>query len=164
MERYLKWFTFLSVDEIADVMTEHAPNPAARAAQRRLAEEVTRLVHGDDGLERAERATGVLFGSVPAQELPAAELLDVFSDVPSTEVARERLEGEGMPLVDLLAEAGVAASKGEARRLIEGGGVSLNGERAAATDQRVRAEDAIDGQVLLLRKGKKQNHVVRVTG
>jgi tyrosyl-tRNA synthetase len=163
-ERYLKSFTFMPLDEIAAVMQEHAANPPARAAQRRLAVEVTRLVHGDAGLERAERATGVLFGSRDARELAAAELLDVFADVPSTEVERARLEGEGVGVVDLLAEAGVAASKGEARRLIQGGGISLNGERVASIDQRVRAEDAIDGEVLLLRKGKKDNHVVRLVG
>ena len=164
VEHYLKAFTFLPVEEIAGVMAEHAQNPAARVAQRRLGAEVTRLVHKEDGLQRAERATGVLFGSVAAQELPAAELLDVFSDVPSTDVPRTRLDGEGMGVVDILADAGVAASRGEARRLIQGGGVSLNGARVASVDQRVRAEDAIDGQVLLLRKGKKDNHVVRVTG
>ena len=163
-ERYLKAFTFLPLDAIAEVMAEHAQNPAGRAAQRRLALEVTRLVHGGEGVERAERATGVLFGSVAARDLGAAELLDVFADVPSTEMDRARLEGEGMAVVDLLAEAGVASSKGEARRLIQGGGISLNGDRVGAIDQRVRADEAIDGQVLLLRKGKKDNHVVRLTG
>ncbi|MBW3569909.1 MAG: tyrosine--tRNA ligase [Gemmatimonadetes bacterium] len=162
VDRYLKFFTFLPVDEIAAVVVEHQANPAARAGQRRLAEEVTRLVHGTDGLERAERATAVFFGSRPAQDLPAAELLDVFSDVPSTEVPRTRLEGEGIPVVDLLAESGVAASKGEARRLIAGGGISVNGDRVSTPEQRVRGGEAIDGQVLLLRKGKKQNHVVRL--
>ncbi|HEX5869127.1 MAG TPA: tyrosine--tRNA ligase [Longimicrobium sp.] len=162
VDRYLKFFTFLAVDEIAAVVAEHQANPAARTGQRRLAEEVTRLVHGDEGLERAERATAVFFGSRPAQDLPAAELLDVFSDVPSTEVPRGRLDGEGIPVVDLLAESGVAASRGEARRLIAGGGISVNGERVATPEQRVRADEAIDGQVLLLRKGKKQNHVVRL--
>ena len=162
VDRYLKFFTFLPLDEIAAVVAEHEANPAARAGQRRLAQEVTRLVHGDEGLERAERATAVFFGSSPAQELPAAELLDVFADVPSTEIAKTRLEGEGVPVVDLLAESGVAASKGEARRLIAGGGISVNGERVAAPEQRVTTEHAIDGQVLLLKKGKKQNHVVRL--
>jgi tyrosyl-tRNA synthetase len=162
VDRYLKYFTFLPLDEIASVVAEHEANPAARAGQRRLAEEVTRMVHGAEGLERAERATAVFFGSRPAQDLPAAELLDVFSDVPSTKVPRDRLDGEGIPVVDLLAESGVASSKGEARRLIAGGGISVNGERVTAPEQRVRAEEAIDGQVLLLRKGKKQNHVVRL--
>jgi tyrosyl-tRNA synthetase len=162
VDRYLKFFTFVPVDEIASVVAEHQANPAARAGQRRLAEEITRLVHGDEGLERAERATAVFFGSRPAQDLPAAELLDVFSDVPSTEVPRARLDGEGIPVVDLLAESGVATSRGEARRLIAGGGISVNGERVSVPEQRVRADQAIDGQVLLLRKGKKQNHVVRL--
>ena len=162
VDRYLKFFTFLPLDEIAAVVAEHQANPAGRAGQRRLAEEVTRLVHGADGLERAERATAVFFGSRPAQDLPAAELLDVFADVPSTEVSKARLEGEGISIVDLLAESGVAASKGEARRLIAGGGISVNGERVSSPEQRVPAAQAIDGQVLLLKKGKKQNHVVRL--
>jgi tyrosyl-tRNA synthetase len=152
------------LQEIGAVLADHAQNPAARAAQRRLAAEVTRMVHGDEGLARAQRATGVLFGSVAAQELPAAELLDVLSDVPSTDVPRTQLEGEGMGVVDILADAGVAASRGEARRLIAGGGVSLNGARVTSPEQRARAEDAIDGQVLVLRKGKKENRVVRLVG
>ncbi|MBB4635372.1 tyrosine--tRNA ligase [Longimicrobium terrae] len=164
VERYLKTFTFLPLDEIAGLVQEHEANAAARGGQRRLAVEVTRLVHGDEGLARAERATGVLFGGTAPQELPAVELLDVFADVPSTEAARDRFGGEGVGIVDLLAEAGVAASKGEARRLISGGGISLNGARVSSPDQRVRTEDAIDGEVLILRKGKKENRVVRLVG
>ncbi len=164
MERYLKSFTFLPLTEIAEILAEQESDPAARTGQRRLAVEVTRMVHGDDGLERAERATGVLFGSRATRDLGAAELLDVFADVPSTELARLRLDGDGLGVIDLLAEAGVASSKGEARRLITGGGVYLNGERLEGPDQRVRAEDAIEGQILLLRKGKKGHHVVRLLG
>lgn len=164
VEGYLKWFTFLPLEEVALIMASHEENRGSRAAQRRLGEEVTRLVHGEEGLQRAERATGVLFGSVPAQELAAEDLLDVFSDVPSSEIARARLESEGVAVLDLLAEAGIAGSKGEARRLIQGGGVYLNGERIEDVDLKVNGADAIDGQVLLVRKGKKQNHVVRVTG
>jgi tyrosyl-tRNA synthetase len=160
---YLKAFTFLARPEIAEVMAAQAAEPAARAAQRRLATEVTRMVHGEDGLARAERATGVLFGSTPPVDLPAAELLDVFADVPSTEMGRARFEGEGIAAVDLLAESGTAASKGEARRLIAGGGVYLNGERITA-DRRVTIPDAIDGAVLVLRKGRKENRVVRLVG
>lgn len=164
VDHYLNAFTFLPVAGITELMQAQQQDPAARTAQRRLAEEVTRLVHGEDGVARAERATAVLFGSRPAQELPAVELLDVFSDVPSTELVRERLAGDGVAITELLAETRVAASKGEARRLLTGGGVYLNGERLDAPERRVRLEDAIDGQVILLRKGKKDNHVVRLVG
>jgi tyrosyl-tRNA synthetase len=88
--------------------------------------------------------------------------LGVVADVPWTEMTRDRLAGEGIAVVDLLVESGIAASKGDARRLIAGGGVYLNGERIESDDQRVPVERAIEGRVLLLRKGKKQNHVVRV--
>lgn len=163
VEKYLKWFTFIPVDEIEALAAEHAGNPGARVAHRRLAEEVTRQVHGEDGLERAERATGVLFGSVPAQELPADELLDVFSEVPSTQLPSARFADGGMSVIDLLAESGVASSKGEARRLISGGGVYLNGERLESVDRLVTTDDAIEGQVMILRKGKRKNHIVQLT-
>ncbi|NJD09074.1 MAG: tyrosine--tRNA ligase [Gemmatimonadetes bacterium] len=163
-DRYLKYFTFLPVSEIVAITAEQDANPAARVAQRRLAEEVTRLVHGPAGLDRAERATGVLFGKGDVRELDAAELLDVFADVPSTALPRDRLSGDGMALPDLLAETRVASSKSEARRLLTGGGIYLNGERVDFADRRVRGEDAIDGQVLVLRKGRKDNHVVRRVG
>ena len=161
-DHYLKAFTFLPLSEIAGIMAEHVEHAAARGAQRRLAAEVTCLVHGEDGLARAERATAVLFGGRPVRDLTAAELLDVFADVPSTVISRARLEGDGVSAVELLADTGVAASRGEARRLITGGGVYLNGDRVTDPDHRVRAEDAIDGEVLVLRKGKKSNHVVRL--
>src|SRR5690606_19802336 len=164
VERWLKALSFLPLDEIAEVMAAQQANPAARAAQRRLAEEVTALVHGPDGLARAERATAVLFGSRPAQDLPAAELLEVFADVPSTELPKERLAGEGMPIIELLTESEIASSRGDARRLIAGGGVYLNGERVADVDRRVTLADAIDGAVVLLRKGRKENRVVRLAG
>jgi len=164
VERYLKAFTFLPLDEIAGIVAEQEANPAARVGQRRLAREMTLLVHGEDGLERAERATGVFFGSRSTRELSATELLDVFSDVPASVLPRQRFEGEGIGVVDLLAEAGITASKGEARRLISGGGVYLNGERLEGPDQKVRIEDAIDGQVLVVRKGKKGHHVIRLEG
>ncbi|MQA92174.1 MAG: tyrosine--tRNA ligase [Gemmatimonas sp.] len=162
VEKYLKGFTFLPIEEIASLMAEHDSNPAIRGAQRRLAIEMTRTVHGDEALMRAERATGALFGSVPAPQLGASELLDVFADVPSTEIPAGELEGEGTSVVDLLARTGVAGSKGEARRLIAGGGIYLNGERLDSPERRVGTRDAIDGRVLLLRKGRKRNHLVRL--
>jgi tyrosyl-tRNA synthetase len=162
VENYLKWFTFQPLPEIEAIIAEHDANRSARVAQRRLAAAVTALVHGTDALARAERATGVLFGDTPPQDLQLAELLDVFSDVPSTELSRDRLSGEGMPVVDLLAETGIASSKGEARRLLAGGGVYLNGGRLDADGYQLRQRDAIAGEVLILRKGRRQNHVVRL--
>src|SRR5690606_7434558 len=164
VERWPKALTSLTLDETAEVMAAQQANPASRAAQRRLAEEVTRLVHGADGLARAERATAVLFGSRPAHDLPASELLEVFADVPSTDLAKDRLAGEGMSIVELLAESGVATSKGDARRLIAGGGVYLNGERVSDVDRRVTLADAIEGAVVVLRKGRKENRLVRLVG
>jgi tyrosyl-tRNA synthetase len=162
VEHYLKSFTFLALDEIAGLMEDHRSHPGARPAQRRLAVEVTGMVHGEQGLERAERATGVLFGSRPVRDLGVDELLDVFADVPSTELPRARFEGEGVSVVDLAAGSGLAGSKGEARRLIAAGGVYLNGERIGGPDDRVTLEQAIGGEVLLLRKGKKENRLVRL--
>jgi tyrosyl-tRNA synthetase len=88
----------------------------------------------------------------------------VFADVPSTALPRERLSGDGLPLADLLAETGVASSKSDARRLVTGGGIYINGQRQDSVDRRVGVEDAIEGQVLVLRRGRKDNHVVRVVG
>jgi len=159
---YLRWFTFLGLTEIEAILEQHSDDPGARSAQRQLASEVTQLVHGEDGLIRAERATGVLFGSVAAEELPAAELLDVFADVPSARLERERFLGEGVSVVDLVVECGVAKSRGEARRLISGGGVYLNGVRIEQTERSVTLPDAIDGRVLIVRKGKKQNYLIEI--
>ncbi len=163
VEKYLKGFTFLEVEEVDAILAEHDADRSAREAQRRLAIEVTRMVHGEDGLARSLRATGVLFGSVPAHELEAAELLEVFADVPSTTIPASRFEGEGLSVVELLVEAGVAASKGEGRRLIAGGGVYLNGDRIETAERLIQRQDAIEERVLLLRKGKKKNHVVQIT-
>ena len=159
--RYLKYFTWLRREEVGELAAELETAPEARGAHRRLAAEVTRLVHGADGLAAAEAATEVLFGG-EVTRLPLAELLDVFSDVPSIEVDRQRLGGDGLPLVDLLAESGAVPSKGEARRALRGGGIYLNNRRVTDEWLRVTAEDAVEGQLLVLRKGKKQYHLVRL--
>ncbi len=161
--KYLKGFTFIPVPEIEDILRVQEADPGARHAQRRLAVEMTSMVHGEDGLRRAEAATGVFFGSVPPHELAAEDLLDVFADVPSTELPRARFGGDGVSIVDLLAEAGIAASKGEARRLIAGGGIYLNGDRIDSPDTTATTATAIGGNVLLLRKGTKAHHLAHLT-
>ena len=118
------------MEEISEFEEEVAERPEKRAAQQRLATEVTRMTHGEPGLHKALAATGVLFGG-DISGLSADELLDVFQDVPSSSVPRERLEGEGaLQLRDLVADVALASSRAEARRLIQGGGVSLNNRRA----------------------------------
>ena len=159
--RYLKYFTLLDVEEIAAAEAELAERPHERAAHRRLAEVVTGRVHGEAGLANAQRATAVLFGGELAG-LGADDIADIFADVPSSEIARTELEGEGQGIIELLAGTGLATSRGDARRSIEGGGVYLNNVRVQDVEARVRLEDAVEGRFLVLRKGKKAYHMVRV--
>ncbi len=159
--RYLRYFTFLQQEEVEAIEARHAEAPQAREAQRTLAREVTRLVHGEAALASAERATEVLFsGDVAA--LTPAEVREVFEDAPSAELPRALLDGDGLNVVDLLAQAGVAASKGEARRLVQGGGVSLNGRRLEGDTQTVTPADALGGEALVIRKGRKAYTLVRL--
>ena len=159
--RYLKYFTFLGRDAIAALEERVRAAPERREAQRELAREVTRLLHGDEGLARAERASSVLFGA-DLSALRQEEVLEVFDDVPSTELRRAELEGEGKALTDLLVLTGLASSKGEAARLIRQGGVYLNNRRVEGDRERATAERAIGGELLVLRKGGRQNHVVKL--
>lgn len=159
--RHLRCFTLLGPDEISELESIHAERPHERGAHRALAEEVTRRVHGDDGLASAQRATEVLFGGEIAG-LGADELADVFSDVPSSEITRAGLEGDGTGVLDLFADAGMCKSRGEARRSVEGGGLSINNVRVEDVEAAVTRSDAIEGRFLILRKGKKNYHMVRV--
>ena len=159
--RYLKFFTFLDHSTIQELMRGIETAPEKREAQRVLARDVTKLVHGQDQLERAERTSTVLFGE-DITTLPVADLLDVFGDAPSTDLARAEAEGDGVALVDLLVRAGLAPSKGEARRLVQSGGVYVNNRRQADVAARVRVAEAIGGQLFVLRRGQRQQHIVRV--
>jgi tyrosyl-tRNA synthetase len=96
--------------------------------------------------------------------LGAADIADIFADVPSSQVSKAELEGEGLPVVDLLAPTGLASSKGDARRSIQGGGVYLNNERVSDPERRVTLAHSVDGQFLVLRKGRRQYHLVRILG
>jgi tyrosyl-tRNA synthetase len=158
---HLKSFTFLArpeIEELAASLTEH---PEQREAQRRLAQEVTRSVHGDDALRRAELASRVLFGA-EIRDLGLSDVLDIFAEAPSVRMPETGFSGEGMSVVDLLASSGIARSKGEARRLIEGGGVYLQNVRVADPRRMVSVNDAIEGQAFVLRKGQKEYCLVRV--
>ena len=159
MVRYLGLFTLMNAEERAELEEAVREEPHARAAQKALAADVTRRLHGESGLAAAERATQALFGGDVAG-LSANEISDVFSDVPSSELAAETLSGDGTPVVDLLADCGLATSKGDARRSIEGGGVYVNGTRVETVDRGLTGEDTIEGRFILLRKGKKRYHLV----
>ncbi len=159
--RYLRYFTWLGREEIDALAAELEVNPAERPAQRRLAREVTRMVHGEAELERAERASRVLFGEA-IEGLGSAELNAIFGEVPASELPRERFAGGGMALPELLVETGVASSRGDARRSIEGGGIYVNNRRAADARGAVSLDDAIDGELIVLRKGRKSYHLVRL--
>lgn len=161
--RYLRFFSLRPREEIEGLEDAVKTAPQAREAQRALAEEVTRRLHGEDGLARARRATEVLFGG-DMEGMAADEVADVFADVPSSTVPRAELEGEGMALVELLARSGVATSKGDARRAVEGGGIYLNNRRVADVAHSVRLADAVEGRFLVLRKGKKSYHLVALAG
>jgi len=158
---YLKCFTFLDKQTIEELglATTHAPE--RREAQRVLAREVTTLVHGADQVTRSERASSVLF-SEDISSLPIDDLLAVFSDVPSTEIPLTEVN-EGIGIVDLVARVRLAPSKSEARRLVQSGGVYLNNRRAADPQARIHAADAMGGRLLLLRKGSKEQHLVRLS-
>jgi tyrosyl-tRNA synthetase len=158
---YLKFFTWLSQEEIAELAEGLKLAPEKRRAQRELARHVTALVHGETELEKALRASEVLFGK-EIEGLTVQELFDIFADVPSTNLEKSKLEG--FTLTDALVISGLAPSKGEARRLVQGGGVAVNNRRANDPRQTISDSDLIDGQVLVLRKGAKNYHLLRIAG
>jgi len=158
---YLKFFTFLergAIDELAAV-TSRAPEK--RDAQRVLAREVTGLVHGSEQVARAERASAMLFGEDIAT-LDVDDVMTVFADVPSSELPAGDVSSEGVAIVDLLVRVQLVSSKSEARRLVQSGGVYLNNSRLTDPQARVRQDQAIGGRLLVLRKGQRQQHLVRI--
>jgi tyrosyl-tRNA synthetase len=156
--RYLRYFTFLERARIEELEAASAVAPEKRIAQRALAREVTRMVHGDDALRDAEAAAEKLFSGDLAS-MSVQELLGVFPDVPSKRVA---YQADGWRLVNLLTEVGLTASNGEATRLIRSGGIYVNDRRIIDEKERVTAEQAIEGELFVVRKGKKENFLIRI--
>ena len=159
-ERYIKIFTSLDKATIDALVEEHKQDPGRRALQKKLAEEVTVMVHSREDYELALEASNILFGKATKESLTKLDeqtLLDVFSGVPQFEVSRSLLEGEGVKAVDLVAEhAKCFASKGEMRKLTQGGGVSINKEKLAAFDQPITTSDLLDDKYILVQQGKKK--------
>ncbi len=158
---YLKAFTWLDRDAIGELEKSLAENPGAREPHRRLGREVTTMLHGESELAKAEQAAKVLFGG-SLENLSVNDLKDIFEDVPSTVIDREELSGEGMGALELCTRTGLTSSNGEARRLIRQGGLFVNNERFADESGRVTVDQGIDGQLLVLRKGKKSYHIVQI--
>lgn len=163
-ERYIKIFTSLEKDVIDALIEEHRQDPGRRALQKRLAEEVTVLVHSKEDLDMAQEASNILFGKSTKESLLKLDeqtFLDVFNGVPHYETGKELL---GQPAVDIFCQDGmeIFPSKSEMRKLVKGGGVSLNKEKLTAFDRVVTAEDLIDGKYLLVQKGKKNYFLLTV--
>ncbi len=156
--RYIKIFTSLSREEIDALTAEHAAAPHLRVLQKRLAKEVTVMVHSEADYEAAVEASGILFGNATSEalhRLDESTLLAVFEGVPQFKVSRDLL-AVGVKAVDLFAEhSGVFASKGEMRKLVQGGGVSLNKEKLTEFDRAVTTQDLVADKYLIVQRGKK---------
>ena len=159
-ERYIKIFTSLDKATIDALIEEHRQDPGRRSLQKRLAEELTIMVHSQEDYEQTLEASNILFGKSTKESLVKLDeqtLLDVFSGVPQFEINKELLQGEGTKAVDLFAEhTQCFPSKGEMRKLTQGGGVSLNKEKLANFDQMVTEADLLDNKYLLVQQGKKK--------
>jgi tyrosyl-tRNA synthetase len=158
--RCLLRLTEVPLDEIRSLDEQRAAAPAARDTQKRIAEELTRLVHGDAGLAAARQATEIFFGAEIAA-LDDAALAEIFADVPSHEFARAALDGEGLPLVEALKATGLAASTSAARRTIEQGGAYVNNRRVGDVAHRLTPRDLAGAATLVLRTGKKSYALAR---
>jgi tyrosyl-tRNA synthetase len=156
--RYLKFFTFLSREEIEALGKQHAENPGARWAQHALANAVTNLIHGEQAMVQAQVSSNVLFGG-SVDKITEDDFADIIGEVPTKEIEKTKLDGAGIPLGELLVHAGLSQSKGQARKDTEGGGVNINNVRETNAARAVTTNDLLFGKHVLLRKGKK-NYVV----
>lgn len=145
VEEYIKIFTMLPLDKIAEIVDEHKINPSARLAQRTLADEVTKIVHGEERTDSVKRVTAVLFGDAEFTALNEADIDALAAEIPTSQV--------GTTVVEALVNAGLATSNGDARRLIEGNAVSIN-------NQKIAADQSVDTPVLI-KKGKNSFVLVR---
>ena len=156
----LRFLTELSHEEIAALDAQRASEPQNRESQKRLAEELTRLVHGQAGREAASRATAIFFGA-EIENLSDSELNEIFAEVPSKQLARDMLASTGLPLIDALVEAGLCKSKGDARRMIDQGGAYVNNRRQSGVDTKLSLSDLASETVMVLRSGKKSYALLR---
>ncbi len=157
---YLRYFTFLPHEAISQLDQATATRPEDRAAQRELAREVCSLVHGEGETRRVEQAAAALFGG-EIGDLDEKDLLEVFAEAPSTIMGKSRLDGSDLTVVDLLAETGLVRSKSQARSTVEQGGAYVNNRRQTDADRTVGTGDLVAGRYVVVRRGKRQYHLVR---
>jgi tyrosyl-tRNA synthetase len=157
---YLRYFSFKSLAEIEALEAKVKSQPERREAQTELAREMTAMTHGKEGLASAEEATQILFGADPTKA-SAATLREIRDSIPQWTVPAARLQA-GLPLIDALAESGLCPSKGQARKDIDGGGISVNNQKAGDSAFVLKIEHCLAGEYILLRKGKKNYLLVWV--
>jgi len=158
--RCIAFLTEIDHEEYLSLKQETESDPGRRTAQKRLAAWMTQLVHGDEGLAAANQASEILFGG-EIDRLTDRDLTEIFADVPSCELQRESLRGEGLWIVDAVRQAGLAASSGEARRAIQEGGVYVNNRRVGEVDRKLSQSDLASETVMVLRKGKRNYALLR---
>ena len=156
----LRFLTELNQEEIEALDKAREEEAYKRESQRRLAEELTGMIHGPEGLSSAQRATKIFFGE-EIDDLSDSQLVEIFADVSSKDISKDRLSGEGLNLMDALVEAGLSKSKGEARRTVQQGGAYINNRRRESVDERLTAEDLASETVMVLRSGKKKYALLR---
>ena len=161
-ERFLKVFTFLSEKEISDLVDQHRGNEHQRILQKKLAEELTTFVHSKSDYEFAVKASSILFNNDTAQvlkELNEDQLLQVMEGVPSVEIERDRLNN--LDLITLLADTKILPSKGEAKKMLAGGGIFINKEKVNSVDEKIATGQLLNDKYLLIQKGKKNYYLLK---
>ena len=162
-EKYIKIFTMLGKEEIEEAIARHAEAPERRELQKLLAKEVTTMVHGAEEYEKAVAASGMLFGNSTREALKSLDeqtFLDVFGGVPTFEVEASKFP---LGVIDLLAsETAVFPSKGECRKMIQAGGVSIDKEKVTDVNAQIDSESFIDGKYILAQRGKKNYFLIKV--
>ncbi|HUL44886.1 MAG TPA: tyrosine--tRNA ligase [Bacteroidota bacterium] len=160
--KYLKYFTLLTHSEIEELEASVRSAPQERRAQTKLASEVTERLHGSSAAQKALAARDILFGTGDIRRAGEKDLLDIFSDVPSVELARDELSGAGTPLLDVLVASGAVKSKGDARRAIQSGGIYLNNDRVTDENKKISVSDSLHGKFFVLRRGNKNYFLVKL--
>ena len=157
--RYLKYFTFLPQERITELEASHTENPSGREAHTALAVAMTDLIHGEAATQEAQQASRILFGG-GLDGIGESTFNEIVGEVPTVEIERAQLEGDGLPILELFVTSGLCQSNGQARKDLQGGGINLNNERQSDAQTRVTAGQLLFGKHLLLRKGKRNYTVI----